>query len=91
MVLTVLESQVLNSLISQLYAEAGFSDVDVNDIAADISIDTKIIRGALSSLVKKGIVTLEKTDNWGADKQYVLIYLNESYWHLHPKWSKELI
>lgn len=91
MVLTVLESQVLQSLISQLYAEAGFSDVDVNDIANDINIDTKIIRGALSSLVKKEIVTLEKTNTWGADKQYVLIYLNESYWHLHPEWSKDLI
>ena len=47
--LTQLETQVLKSLINGLYAEAGFSDVDAKDIASDIKVDTKSVRGALDS------------------------------------------
>ena len=45
---TDLEKQVIESLVSQLYAEPGFSDVDVHDISRDITtLPTKIIRGVL--------------------------------------------
>ncbi len=50
--LTQLEEQVLSSLIAQLYAEAGFSDVDAKDIAHHIKVDIKSVRGALGSLVR---------------------------------------
>jgi predicted transcriptional regulator len=86
---TELEQKVLDSLISQLYAEAGFSDVDANDISRDIKIDNKIVRGALASLVKKGVVDVEETNTFGASQQYSLIYLRQEYWHLHPEWKNE--
>lgn len=82
--LTQLEEQVLNSLISQLYAEPGYSDVDANDIARDIKVDIKSVRGSVGSLVRKHIIG---TDDNG---EYVIIYLNEAYYYLHPEWSKEM-
>jgi predicted transcriptional regulator len=89
--LTDLENKVLEALINELYAEPGFSDVDAHDISKTTGVSTKSIRGALSSLVKKGIVTLMETDTYGADKQYVLIYLNQNFWYLHPEWKNESI
>jgi hypothetical protein len=87
--LTKLENTVLETLINGLYAEPGFSDVDAHDISRDTGISTKSIRGALSSLVKKGIVSLIETNSYGAVKQYVIIYLNDNYWYLHPEWKTE--
>jgi len=83
--LTQLESQVLVSLISQLYAEAGYSDVDAKDIAQHIKVDIKSVRGALGSLVRKGIVDID-----GNDSGYQIIYLNREYWTLHPQWKNEV-
>ena len=86
--LTELEQTLLTELIGSLYAEEGFSDVDAKDLARGTKIDIKIVRGALGSLVKKGIVSIEQTDNWGAEEQFQLIYLNEDYWYMHPRWGK---
>ena len=83
--LTQLESQVLGSLISQLYAEAGYSDVDAKDIAQHIKVDIKSVRGSLGSLVRKGIVGID-----GNDSGYQIIYLNQKYWTLHPQWKNEV-
>jgi hypothetical protein len=87
--LTDLETKVLETLIDGLYAEPGFSDVDAHDIARSTEISTKSIRGALGSLVKKGIVHLQETDSYGAPEQYVIIYLNQDHWYLHPEWKNE--
>jgi transcription initiation factor IIE alpha subunit len=87
--LTILEHTVLENLISNLYAEPGFSDVDAKDISRETGIPTKSIRGVLSSLVKKEIISLEETDTYGAPEQYVIIYLNPSHWYLHPEWKEE--
>ena len=81
---TQLENQILESLISLLYAEAGFSDVDAKDIADDINVPVKTVRGALGSLVKKGIITID--DN-GAG--FEIIYLNSDHYYLHPEWKQE--
>ena len=84
--LTDLETQVLEVLIDGLYAEPGFSDVDVHDIARAITtLPTKIIRGVLGSLVKKGIITIDRN---GSD--YDIIYLNQDYWYMHPEWKTEV-
>ena len=88
--LTQLEVKVLKSLIKCLYAEAGFSDVDANDIAKDINTPTKSVRGALGSLVKKGVVYIESTDTYGT-KSYELIYLSPSHYYLHPSWKNERV
>jgi len=83
--LTQLESQVLGSLISQLYAEAGYSDVDAKDIAQHIKVDIKSVRGSLGSLVRKDIIDID-----GNDSGYQIIYLNQKYWTLHPQWKNEV-
>jgi hypothetical protein len=82
--LTQLEAQTLKNLIDNLYAEAGFSDVDARDISDNIKVNIKSVRGALGSLVKKGIVTIE---NNGAG--FDIIYLNPAHYYLHPSWSQE--
>lgn len=83
--LAALEARVLESLINNLYAEAGYSDVDGHDIAREINVDIKSVRGALSSLVKKQIVGISANDSG-----YQIIYLSSDYWYLHPQWSKEI-
>ena len=42
--ITWLEDKTLSTFISCLYAEPGFSDVDVNDISEELDIPTKTIR-----------------------------------------------
>jgi hypothetical protein len=86
--LTELEQTLLTEFIGSLYAEEGFSDVDAKDLAQGTGIDIKIVRGALGSLVKKGIVSVETMQNWG-EKAYEIIYLNEDYWYMHPRWGKD--
>lgn len=83
--LTELETKVLSTFIDCLYAEPGFSDVDANDISEILGISTKIIRGALGSLVKKGFVSLDENDS-----KYVIINLNTKYWYLvNEDWAEE--
>jgi predicted transcriptional regulator of viral defense system len=83
--LTELETKVLTTLIDNLYAEAGFSDVDAKDLSNWTKIDIKSVRGAVGSLVKKGIISIY--DNG----EYQIIYLNNGYWDLHPEWKNETV
>lgn len=87
--LTDLETKTLTAFIDHLYAEPGFSDVDAKDLSKATKIPTTSIRGVLSSLVKKGIVSLVETNTYGASEQYVIIYLNPEFWYLHPEWKEE--
>ena len=80
--LTDMETAVMESLISLLYAEPGFSDVDAKELSSLTNYPTKQIRGVLSSLAKKGIVLID--DN-GAGFQ--IVYLMEQFYYLHPTWS----
>jgi DNA-binding MarR family transcriptional regulator len=83
--LTELESKTLSTFVSCLYAEPGYSDVDVNDLSEELNISTKIIRGALGSLVKKDVVSIDRNDSG-----YDIIYLNKQYWHLvNESWAEE--
>ena len=83
--LTELETKTLNAFTGCLYAEPGFSDVDVKDLSEVTGISSKIIRGALGSLVKKGVVTINTNDSG-----YDIIDLNTSYWHLvNESWAEE--
>jgi DNA-binding IscR family transcriptional regulator len=83
--LTELESLTLTALIGGLYAEPGFSDVDVNDLSSELEISTKVLRGVLGSLVKKGIVSVE--ENGGG---YDIIHMREKYWYLvNEEWASE--
>ena len=83
--LTELETKTLTTFIGGLYAEPGFSDVDVNDLSSELGISTKVLRGALGSLVKKGVVFVDESDSG-----YDIIYLNKSYWSLvNESWAEE--
>jgi hypothetical protein len=85
--LTAMETQVMESLIVNLYAEPGFSDVDAKDLSRSTKIPTRSIRGVLSSLVKKGLITID--NSCSSNRAYELIYLNPGYWYLHPEWKEE--
>ena len=83
--LTELESKTLNAFIRGLYAEPGFSDVDVNDLSSILEIPTKVLRGVLGSLVKKGIIFIDE-NSCGFD----IIYMKEKYWYLvNEEWASE--
>ena len=83
--LTELETKTLTTFIGGLYAEPGFSDVDVNDLSSELGISTKVLRGALGSLVKKNIVFVDENDGG-----YDIIYLNKPYWGLvNESWAEE--
>jgi NDP-sugar pyrophosphorylase family protein len=85
--LTEMEKQVLTALINALYAEAGFSDVDVNDLSKATNIPNKSIRGVFSSLVQKEICYIDKKEDNGTG--YDFVNLKSSYYGLHPRWAKE--
>jgi sugar-specific transcriptional regulator TrmB len=84
--LTAMEEKALSALIEGLYAEPGFSDVDANDLSQWTGIPTRNIRGVISSLIKKGYITIDDSCGNGI---YQLIYLNENKWYLHPEWIEE--
>ena len=86
--LTKMEKTVLNSLIENLYAEPGFSDVSPQDLSSSTKIPMRSLRGVLGSLSKKGVIWL--TDDYSSDREFVIVYLCESYYHLHPSWKNEL-
>lgn len=84
--LTVLEKQSLQAIINGLYAEPGFSDMDVNDLVRPVGKSSRVLRGVLSSLIKKGYIYIDDSCSSG---NYQLIYLSESYYHLHPEWKND--
>jgi hypothetical protein len=85
--LTELESKTLTTFIGGLYAEPGFSDVDVNDLSSILGISTKVLRGVLGSLVKKGIVFVDENSGGCG---YDVIHMREKYWYLvNEEWASE--
>lgn len=83
--LTVLETEFLTALIQNLYAERYFSDVTVSDMKEYTGHSTKVLRGVASSLIQKGIISIQ--DN---GEGFDIIYLEEEYHYLHPEWSKQI-
>jgi hypothetical protein len=82
--LTVLEKQTLQAIIDGLYAEPGFSDIDVNDLVSPVGKSSRVLRGVLSSLIKKGYIHI---DDPGTG--YQIIYLLESKYYLHYEWKND--
>jgi hypothetical protein len=92
--LTELEKQVLQAIVNGMYAEWGFSDVGATDIAIATKIEMKVLRGVLSSLVKKSLLDIEdRSDNIGYranDPSWEpIIYLNGDAQGLVENWVKE--
>jgi DNA-binding MarR family transcriptional regulator len=79
---TELEFKVLTCLINSLYAEPGFSDYGVSDLAAELKMKVNTVKGVVGSLCKKQIVY--------TDRDFDVVVLNRGYWFLHPEWCDEV-
>lgn len=95
--LTELEKSFVENLIPELYAEPGFTDVEVKEVAEKMGIDVKSAKGVLGSLCKKGILSTQLHDPSELKRvgkrlklvivKYEFIILNENYYYLHPEWK----
>jgi DNA-binding MarR family transcriptional regulator len=83
--ITILEKQFIETLISLLYAEPGFSDVDISDISRIMNVSKNTCKGILGSLVKKGLCYVIDDDDFSD-----IIYLDRCLYHLHPEWKHEV-
>lgn len=93
---TKLEAAVLRSLVDQLYAEPGFSDVDAGDISADTDIGLQAVGGVLTALTNKGVLFVEELSprtghlGLGENGQGVsIIYLTDLGEQFHARWAEE--
>lgn len=74
---TNLEKQVLQALAFHMYAEEGFSDAGIDEVKEKTSLDTKVIRGVGSSLVKKGLIHIDDRDGeYGRNARMFIWYLD---------------
>lgn len=92
--LTQLEKQVLQTIADNMYAEWGFSDVGATEIAQDTKIEIKVLRGVLSSLVKKSLIEVEDRSDHGGyvanDPSWEpIIYLKNEAQGLVAEWVEE--
>jgi len=86
--LTPKEQYVLLTLIGELYAEEGFSDVCPKDLAKLTELSFKSVIGTLVSLEAKGFVWVSEPEYFMGQLQIpALVYLSEEHYDLHPKWE----
>jgi len=86
--LTELETSFLKAFIPNLYAEPGFSDINPKEMAQATGMDIKTVKGVMGSLVKKDIIWTMSSEELGIPRENgPIIYLNESYYFLHPDWK----
>jgi len=83
--LTALESEVLIKLISELYAEPGYSDISPQDLSSWTKIKMNSLRGVLGSLTKKGVIFIIDKEDLGSTAD--IVYLREDFYFLHPEWK----
>lgn len=77
---TKLEKQVLESLANGMYAELGYSDMGIEEVAQDTNLSHKVLRGVVGSLEKKGLVSVDNRESEG--------YKNKPsmhIWYLSPQ------
>jgi hypothetical protein len=89
--LTALEGTALQAIANGMYAELGFSDVNVHDVARATGIKTSVLRGVLSSLVQKGHINMyERTNEYGYNSKdpdwSPIIYLQGAAVGLATEW-----
>jgi len=94
--LTELETKFIGSLTSLLFAEPGFTDVEIKEIAERMNIEINIAKGVLGSLTKKGVVLTDRVthEEWKkvgrkikpVTVKYELIILHPDFYYLHPRW-----
>jgi DNA-binding MarR family transcriptional regulator len=78
------ERSFLAALVDGLYAEPGYSDVTVDEVAKRMGVTVKSAKGILGSLVKKGFVWTNRADTDAG--KFDIIYLSEKHYDLHDRW-----
>ena len=75
-----------------MYAEAGFSDISYKEIEGDTGIDSRRLRGVLSSLIKKGLIWIDDREDEGFLNRpdYHIIYLSNTLWYLVTEFSPNM-
>lgn len=86
--ITTLEYLFITTLIDQLYAEEGFSDVDIIDMAREMALTLPECKGVLGSLTKKGLVHTYDEYRCAVNNSPI-IYLADGLYHLHPTWEHD--
>lgn len=84
---TKLEEKVIRAIANAMYGELGFSDVYASDIADEINISIKRVRGVVSSLIKKNLLHVDDNEMFKIENEYVL-YLDDSLYGLVPHWRE---
>jgi hypothetical protein len=89
------EAAVLRSLVEQLYAEPGFSDVSPEDLVTE-AMDIHAVGGVLTALEKKDVLFVEELSprygyrGLGKNGEGVhLIYLTDLGEQFHARWAEE--
>jgi hypothetical protein len=91
--ITQKENEVLKSLVDGLYAEPSYSDVGLPEFRKDTGLSNKILRGVLSSLIQKQVITVwDRMDEisyvngrmrkLGLDPDTHIYYLSPQFYHL---------
>jgi|SaaInl85LU_5_DNA_1037374.scaffolds.fasta_scaffold08476_11 hypothetical protein len=77
---TELEQVTLFAILdnTDISGDSIFSNVDLKSLSKWTSIETKKLRGVISSLIKKGFVYLDDVDGDGTE----LVYLEKEYFFL---------
>jgi hypothetical protein len=76
LVLTELEQIALEMIVenTDISGDSIFSNVDLDSLSKWTSIDSKKLRGVISSLIKKGVVYLDDVDGDGTELVYLENY-----------------
>ena len=85
---TKLEKQVLEALASGMYAELGYSDMGIVEVAEETGLDRKVLRGVAGSLQKKGLISIDDRESEGYKNQMDMHiwYLTSETQGLVDKW-----
>jgi predicted transcriptional regulator len=86
---TELENKVLQAMVQGMYAERGFSDIGIEEIAEDTNLSPKVIRGVGSSLVKKGLIYIDDRDGEYSNPNMHIWYLDSKLEPLVEHWKEE--
>ena len=90
---TQLEKAVLESLASNMYAERGFSDAGYYELRSDTGLTNNVLRGVVSSLIKKDLVSVwDRKNEIGINHRDVdmhIIYLTDLTEGLVNSWVEE--
>lgn len=76
--LPIFSAVVLHTLLNELYAEPGFSDVEASDIAKALGTDKSSTAGAIARLVADQFVSLDHTDINGRKRTFLGSQLHDA-------------